>query len=140
MGDAGLVEVFALERLLRYRGFVVIADGRFDEETQTAVRAAQTARGLPADGVVNPATWEGLIEDLSVRPGDTGEAVRAAQYLLNKFRNPVGIDGIFGPEDVAALQVFENGVGLQPDGVIDSITWRALVAVKPSVEPAMSNP
>ena len=140
VGDTGLLEVFALERLLRYHDFPVIADGRFDEETLAAVRAAQAAWGLPVDGVVRPATWEALVQDLSVRPGDRGEAVRAAQYLLDKFRNPVGIDGVFGPEDVAALQIFETGVGLQPDGVIDAITWQALVAVKPSIEPAMSNP
>ena len=35
---------------------------------------------------------------------------------------------------------FESAVGLQPDGVIDELTWQALVAFKPSVEPSLSYP
>ncbi len=139
-GDGGLAEVFALQRLLRYRGRTVIADGRFGAQTLSAVKDLQTELGEPVDGLVGPVTWSALVEGLRLQAGDTGEAVKAAQYLLNKFRDPVTIDGDFGPQDMAALTVFEGAVGLQPDGVIDELTWQALAAFKPSVEPSLSYP
>lgn len=138
-GDSG-AEVFALQRLLRYHGPTIIADGKFGSQTMQAVQDLQNELGEPVDGLVGPITWSALTEDVTLKEGDTGEAVRAAQYLLNKFRQPVTVDGEFGPKDVAALTVFETAVGLQPDGVIDQLTWQALVTFKPSAEPSLSYP
>ena len=39
------------------------ADGIFGEETQSAVKAFQNSRGLTADGVIGPDTWEELNGD-----------------------------------------------------------------------------
>ncbi len=39
------------------------ADGIFGEETQTAVKAFQAARGLAVDGVIGKDTWEELLRD-----------------------------------------------------------------------------
>jgi peptidoglycan hydrolase-like protein with peptidoglycan-binding domain len=139
-GDGRTPEVFALQRLLRYRGGSLVADGRFEAQTLAAVQKLQIEMGEPVDGLVGPVTWSELVEGLALREGDTGEAVKAAQYLLNKFGNRVSIDGELGLNDIAALKVFEAAVGLQPDGVIDPITWQALVAFKPSVEPSLSYP
>ena len=36
------------------------ADGRFGAATQNAVRAFQTSKGLPADGIVGQGTWAAL--------------------------------------------------------------------------------
>jgi peptidoglycan hydrolase-like protein with peptidoglycan-binding domain len=139
-GDGGQAEVFALQRLLRYHGRTIIADGRFGEQTLAAVQDLQLELGEPVDGLVGPVTWSALVEQATLREGDSGEAVKAAEYLLNKFRVPARIDGEFGPAEAAALKVFEAAVGLQPDGVIDALTWQALVAFKPSVEPSLSYP
>jgi peptidoglycan hydrolase-like protein with peptidoglycan-binding domain len=139
-GDARTPEVFALQRLLRYRGGTLVADGRFGAQTLAAVQKLQIEMGEPVDGLVGPVTWSELVGGPTLREGDTGEAVKAAQYLLNKFGNPVSVDGDLGPNDIAALKVFEAAVGLQPDGVIYPITWQALVAFKPSAEPALSYP
>lgn len=138
-GQAG-AEVFALQRLLRYRGFVVVVDGRFGEQTEDAVRVVQSPLGEPVSGLVGPVTWTALVDGVVIQEADSGEAVRAAEYLLNKFRDPVTVNGTFEPRDAAALRVFEAAVGLQPDGVIDEPTWRALVAIKPSPEPSLSYP
>jgi Glycosyl hydrolase family 46/Putative peptidoglycan binding domain len=53
---------------LQRHGFVVgdsltFADGDFGSNTQTALQALQTARGLPAIGAVDGATWQQLTTD-----------------------------------------------------------------------------
>ena len=53
-------EVKRLQTALNQQGFALIADGRFDRETETAVRRFQRQRGLQEDGVVGPATWAAL--------------------------------------------------------------------------------
>jgi peptidoglycan hydrolase-like protein with peptidoglycan-binding domain len=130
-GDWNMPEVFALQRLMRYHGVTLIADGMFGGQTEAAVKAVQAKLHVPADGLVGPITWGALVKDVSVQEGDTGEAVRAAQYLLNKFGNDITVDGNFGPDSVAALNKFKASVGLSSDGVVDVRTWQALVSVKP---------
>ena len=43
------------------------ADGKFGAKTETAVKAFQKSKGLTADGVVGPKTWEALD---AATPGD----------------------------------------------------------------------
>ena len=110
-GDWGQPEVFALQRLLRHHGFILIADGKFGGQTLAAVQEFQTELGEPVDGLVGPVTWSALVEGVTLQQGDSSEAVKAAQYLLNKFRDPVKINGEFGATDVAALLVFRVSSG-----------------------------
>ena len=59
-GDVG-EGVRRVERLLRRHGFAPgPRDGLFDERTEEAVCAFQTARDLEVDGVVGPTTWRAL--------------------------------------------------------------------------------
>jgi hypothetical protein len=53
-------EVKRLQTALNQQGFSLIADGRFDRETESAVQRFQRQRGLQEDGVVGPATWAAL--------------------------------------------------------------------------------
>ena len=53
--------VRAAQLLLADRGYAVAVDGRFTGRTAAAVSAFQTDRGLPADGIVGPATWSRLL-------------------------------------------------------------------------------
>jgi hypothetical protein len=53
-------EVKELQRLLARAGYSVAADGLFGEGTEKVVKKFQLARGLPADGIVGPATWKAL--------------------------------------------------------------------------------
>jgi len=131
-GDWDTPEVFALQRLLRYHGFTVIVDGKFGGQTLTAVTDFQTAQGLPADGLVGQLTWSGLVQDVLVQEGQSGEAVRAVQYLLRyKFGYSIEVDGIFGPETTQAVNDFQGSLNLTPDGLVSPQIWQALIAITP---------
>ena len=68
----------------------------------------------------------------TVKQGDTGELVRAAQFLLNGRKCSVGIwgaDGDFGPATLAAVKAFQRRNDLEVDGIIGPETWAALLGV-----------
>jgi N-acetyl-anhydromuramyl-L-alanine amidase AmpD len=55
-------QVKRLQRLLARRGFDAgAADGDFGPATEAAVKAAQKAHGLRADGIAGPLTWHALL-------------------------------------------------------------------------------
>jgi peptidoglycan hydrolase-like protein with peptidoglycan-binding domain len=124
--------VRTLQHLLRARGKTVTVDGIFGPKTATAVRAFQKDKKLTQDGDVGPNTWSALI--IQVKQGNTGDAVRGVQEEF-QFRNLSGdptkgvqIDGIFGPETDDAVRGFQGAVGLDADGIVGPLTWRALVS------------
>jgi peptidoglycan hydrolase-like protein with peptidoglycan-binding domain len=129
--------VRTLQHLLRARGHGVAVDGVFGPETEAAVKAFQTSKGLSADGIVGPQTWPALI--VTVRQGSRGDAVRGVQEEF-RFRNLSGdpsqglqVDGIFGPRTDAAVRGFQQALSLDVpsvvvDGIVGPVTWRALVS------------
>jgi peptidoglycan hydrolase-like protein with peptidoglycan-binding domain len=124
--------VRTVQHLLRARGKTVTVDGIFGAKTATAVRAFQKDKHLTQDGDVGPDTWSALI--IQVKQGNTGDAVRGVQEEF-QFRNLSGdptkgvqIDGIFGPETDDAVRGFQGAVGLDADGIVGPLTWRALVS------------
>ena len=62
-----------------------------------------------------------------------GDYVKTLQrLLLNKKYDPLGIDGVFGPNTLAAVKKFQRenkdiyGVQLEEDGCVGPLTWGAL--------------
>src|SRR5262249_61261138 len=80
--------VKTLQYLLRQRGHNVAVDGDFGPQTDAAVKAFQTSKGLTANGSVNVQTWTALISQ--VKKGSHGDAVRGVQEEF-QFRNESGI-------------------------------------------------
>jgi peptidoglycan hydrolase-like protein with peptidoglycan-binding domain len=124
--------VRTLQYLLRARGERVDINGVFGAGTETAVRAFQARERLVVDGVVGPLTWRALA--VTVRRGSRGDAVRGVQDEF-QFRNLSGdpsrglrIDGVFGAQTEAAVRGFQDAVGIDVDGIVGPITWRALVS------------
>jgi murein L,D-transpeptidase YcbB/YkuD len=124
--------VRSLQDLLRARNHPVGVDGIFGPLTEAAVRAFQQGNGLSADGIVGPLTWPKLV--VQVQNGSTGDAVRGVQEVI-KFHDqsdgegtPIQIDGIFGPRTEAWVRGFQTAVGTASDGIVGSITWRAMVS------------
>ncbi|WP_026413830.1 peptidoglycan-binding domain-containing protein [Actinomadura oligospora] len=108
-------------------------DGDFGPKTEHAVREFQEFAGIAVDGIVGPVTWgkltDGHTVDSTVRRGDEGDFVRAAQTELVKqgYLKAGGVDGDFGPKTEAAVRRFQEDVGLNVDGVVGPKTWRQLV-------------
>ena len=63
----------------------------------------------------------------TIREGDRGWLVRRLQQRLKALGFEPGLaDGIFGSGTKRAVEGFQEGRGLEPDGVVGPLTWRAL--------------
>jgi len=65
-------EVKILQRGLEKWGYSVTADWQFGPGTEKAVKSFQQRKGLLADGVVGPNTWDLLLATTNVTPVGTG--------------------------------------------------------------------
>ena len=77
-GAKGDVVVWAQEHLVK-AGQQVAVDGDYGTQTRRAVSRFQAANGLPASGVINPATWNALLryQPLSVKWSATKRSLKA---------------------------------------------------------------
>ena len=59
-----------------------------------------------------------------------GPSIRQVQERLNVLgANPRLVeDGVFGPRTAAAVRAFQQQRGLNPDGIVDTVTWNAIFA------------
>ena len=128
------VTVRSLQYLLAAHGAKLVITGTFDAKTKAAVVNFQRSHHLAVDGVAGSATWLALIPKLKL--GSTGPAVRAVQDQAN-FRNgrdghSLNVDGIYGKKTQAWVRGFQHAMaqevrGFTVNGVVDTITWHALV-------------
>lgn len=72
--------VWTLQDLLRARGHAVAVDGIFGPQTDAAVKAFQTSKGLTANGTVDPTTWK-------ARSSSRSRRARAATRCAGCRRN-----------------------------------------------------
>ncbi len=129
-------------------------DGIYGASTEEAIRAFQTAYGLPPSGIVDLPTWEllydvyvGLLAALPdsffeniappfpgipLRPGTSGEEVSLIQRYLNVIASvypqipSVEVSGYYGPATEEAVRAFQTFVGLPPSGITYATTWQAI--------------
>src|SRR4029078_10529920 len=101
-------DVRALQGLLRQQSASdLYISGIFDAPTVAAVRAFQTARGLPVTGMVDAETGPRLIVRLAY--GATGEAVKVVQRQLNdKRRAGLPVDGVLAGATATAVRSFQQ--------------------------------
>ncbi|MEL0041003.1 MAG: peptidoglycan-binding protein, partial [Ilumatobacter sp.] len=118
-------------------------DGIFGPATANSLKAFQTQRGLPADGVVDNATAEALntapaapeatapevevVADGRVGfavYGEKGGRVSTLQQALVNAGITVrgGVDGDFGAATASAVMSFQRHAGLQVTGVVSQVT------------------
>jgi hypothetical protein len=78
-----------------------------------------------------PATLPCFVKLPELQRGDTGEYVKALQFLLNGRGSSVGVygaDGDFGPATEAAVLAFQRRNGLDADGIVGNATWQKLMS------------
>ncbi len=132
----------------------IAIDGSFGFETETAVRAFQSAYGLPVTGVVDEETWvvlynayRGILLSSPEYYGETpvvlfpgyllvfgmqGDEISLLQEYLRKLSEvypeipTVSVTGIFGSATRDAVIGAQNLFGLNPTGIVDALTWDAI--------------
>jgi peptidoglycan hydrolase-like protein with peptidoglycan-binding domain len=126
VGDEGAT-VATLQHLLNVKGETVPVTGFFDDPTFDAVERVEQATNIPVDGVVGRVTWQQLAAP--IRRGDSGEAVLAAEELLQLAGFDIKPDDRFTNGTQALVMQLQKAHGLAADGIIDIDTWRVLLAL-----------
>lgn len=115
--------VLPAQHLLRAHGATIAADGTFGPASGAAVNAfQQTLRAVEISSTLGQLDWPQLVT--TVRLGDSGDAVRAAQILLP---GSLTVDGSFGPLTDAAARAFQGMFAPPADGIVGPDTWHSLV-------------
>lgn len=117
--------VSALQTDLRTLGYYQgDIDGIYGPQTVAAVETFQEDNGLPVTGLVDPATQAAMQSALG---GQESAQVGALQAILIATGYYDGtVDGQWSPEVEAALIAMQRDLGVEPTGVIDTATLRAL--------------
>jgi peptidoglycan hydrolase-like protein with peptidoglycan-binding domain len=110
-------------------------DGVFGAKTETAVKAFQAAREIPADGVVGKVTWINIDEADQSHPvlktGSAGLPVRRLQSRMSAVGfNTGGVDGRFGALTETAVKKLQQDFNLTVDGIVGPQTWNVVDALE----------
>lgn len=117
--------VSALQTDLRALGYYQgEIDGIFGPQTVAAIESFQEDNGLPVTGLVDPPTQAAIQAALG---GQESAQVGALQAILIAAGYYDGtVDGQWSPEVEAALIAMQRDLGVDPTGVVDTATLRAL--------------
>lgn len=69
------------------------------------------------------------IDEMVLKEGDKGDAVKVFQKSLNKWGGggPVVVDGIYGPTTTAAVTSYQHAADIDKTGTIDGVTAALLI-------------
>jgi N-acetylmuramoyl-L-alanine amidase len=129
------IETHDLQLRLIALGYAIAPEelgGAFGASTAAAIRSFQSQMGLRVDGICGSETWSAVIESgyslgdrllYERRPHLRGDDVAELQRRLNSLGFDAGrVDGICGPETMAALREFQRNVGMGTDGIAGPTT------------------
>lgn len=70
-------------------------------------------------------------DDVTLKPGDRGNAVKAVQRALNLWQPALDVldDGIYGPGLTAAVKAYQTSANLPATGDVDGVTAALLLTV-----------
>lgn len=112
----------------------IATDGVFGAGTVRTVRAFQTKAGLPANGIVDRATWDALglaqRSDLAVlRLGTRHPSVATVQTALAKvLKTRIAATGVYDRTLVTHVKTLQKNLGMKQSGRVGPETWTLLTA------------
>jgi len=134
-------------------GHELKSDGFYGQKTTAAVVHFQRNQGLEPTGRTDVTTWNKVVEVYrsyinqthdpvylfpteceSLRPGDSGIAVYAAQMMLCKLSEKYSVIshpepcGIFTAETERAVKTFQKLLNIKENGCITPALWNLLTA------------
>ncbi len=122
-----------LKELGYYTGSI---DGKYGNGTKKAVKAFQKKMNLTQDGIAGAKTLTALAgadasaaqpEDTALRPGDSGDRVKALQRKLKELGLYTGsVDGKYGDGTAAAVKALQKAKNLTAGGVAGAQTLDVL--------------
>jgi hypothetical protein len=120
---------YVVQHLLERHGYELdYHDGKYGPETAAGVEAFQADRGLTADGVAGPITWEALCVTVSPADGASNWATHAVNHALDRLLGyDVESDADYTDATRQAVAQFQRGMNLTGDGVVGLETWKAIV-------------
>lgn len=130
-----------LQSRLQAKGYLESLSGKFDAETEYAVRELQREHNLFVDGVVGPLTWACLCypklsySNSRDRSPDIESAIKELHTILREEGLPIKDgDGCFGKDTERAVKLFQSKYGLSVDGIVGAITWAVLLGMRQKIE------
>ena len=128
--------IYELQAILQAKNFLSNPSGKFDLETEEAVKEFQRQNNLYVDGIVGPLTWACLCYPrLSLKASSLSaelqDAVNELQNILHKEgtlkKEP---DGYFDKQTEKAVKCFQRIYGLKDDGIVGAATWAVLLGMR----------
>ncbi|MBD2694653.1 peptidoglycan-binding domain-containing protein [Anabaena catenula] len=132
--------IIELQKRLYAQGLLANVSGRFDSETEEAVKEFQKKNNLLVDGIVGPLSWACLIYPKLYRHQknislELQDAVKEVQNILYEEgfsqKKP---DGYFDRETEKAVKRFQNIYGLKNDGIVGAATWSVLLGMRQKID------
>lgn len=127
--------VLAAQKRLKELGYLTTTpDGKYGNDTSIAVKQFQSRNDLVVDGFLGPSTRDVLNSSSAVPNGlmlgDSGEAVKRVQELLNKYGyiSSDNMTGYFGEVTEDAVKSFQKNNGLSADGNVGVMTMTKLTS------------
>ena len=126
-----------VQELLFNLDYLDVTDGYYWESTRDAVKLFQAKHGLPADGMVGPATYQALTSPGAMKKSDSapgpvkllygkseGYLVIILQDTLTRLHYYSGpVSGQFDYATYRSVREFQQYNGLKVDGVVGPQTW-----------------
>jgi len=109
----------------------IATDGVFGKGTANAVSKFEEASGLPIDGIADEQVIAALGVDHTTftlgRGAKHSSVVSIQKALTNVLKVKMAADGSFGSGTDKQVKRFQKSVGLPTTGVVDRVTWMALL-------------
>ncbi len=138
-------DIRSYQKRLKNLGYLTTEpDGKYGDDTVSAVKRFQMVNGLISDGYIGQETRLMLLSDNaeynSISIGASGDDVTRIQERLKELKYLSKVTGYFGEDTNSALKSFQKQNGLTVDGKFGAQTNAKLFSDSAKKAPAVSRP